>query len=697
MEQSEENLEGSFQPWRMRLVYVIIGLVFAFYLYRLFSIQIIDYQIYANQADENRTTNISIQTQRGIIYDRNGFVLARNVPSYSVSIIPADLPSDYGAVQEVFRELTKLIDVRMLGVEITYGMMDDVVVKNFTPCKSDLAIEEIVYIGETNAPYDPVKIKCNIDEKTAMIIREREKDLPGVVIEVDAVREYPTGQLTSEIIGFLGPIPASMVKEYEARGFVASRDKVGFAGIEMSMNDELSGTNGSRVVEVDSAGQILRDLETPVSAIPGYNLELTLDTRLQSAAKASFLNNIAYWNDRYPQYGLSNGVVIAMNPKNGEILAMASIPSYENNRFAKQIDSDYYIQLQEDPQNPLINHAISGEYAPGSVFKMAAALGILNEGVVTPDETLNDPGRITIVEKYSPNDPGTNRDYVCWEDFGHGNVDYLHGIAYSCDVYFYKVGGGYKDEVPEGLGIWRLGEYARALGYAATTGIDLPGETDGLIPDPDWKRINVGENWSTGDTYISTIGQGYVLATPLQVLLSFATLANDGKMMRPHVVKSIKDAEGNLIKEIEPELVRDITVDPVISVYDENYFKTEETKTVEPWVIELAKQGMRLVVTDGTSKDQFAGFEINTAGKTGTAEYCDDVAQKKGICKEGAWPAHAWYVGYAPYDDPEIVVVAFVYNGQEGSTVAAPIVRDVMQAYFDLKKADAANPSTGGQ
>lgn len=366
--------------------------------------------------------------------------------------------------------------------------------------------------------------------------------------------------------------------------------------------------------------------------------------------------------------------------------------------MTRQIPAYYYDQLIKDPQKPLFNHAISAEHPPGSVFKMAAAIGILNERVITPEKTIDDPGLITIIQKFTPNDPGTPIDYVCYlyksTGGGHGKVDFLKGVSESCDVYFYKVGGGYKDEVKEGLGIWRLGEYAKALGYGRLTEIELPGEQTGLIPDPTWKRINLGETWSTGDTYIATIGQGYVLSTPIQVLTSFAILANDGKYMKPTLIKDILDAEGQVVQAFKPKLVWDITRDPRIHVYDEKSFQTDTLKTVDPAFIQLAKKGMREVVLTGTSATIFEGMNIQTAGKTGTAEYCDNVAQSKNKCQRGNWPAHAWYVGYAPFDDPEIVVAAFVYNGGEGATVAGPIVRQVMEAYFELKAIDASKPSS---
>ncbi len=458
---------------RVRIVYGLIGAVFLFYVLRLFTLQILQGEDYRTRATDNRTREISLTTQRGKIFDRNGTVLARNIASYNVVITPGDLPGDEGAIQEIYRQLSEII-----GVPVNNGNTDEESVRNFTPCQTDLGISQIVYIGETNAPYDPVRIKCNVDETSAKIIREQTDDLPGVGIEVEAVREYPTGETTAEVIGFLGPIPAIEKTYWENLGFVSNRDKVGYAGVENSLNDILIGRNGYRVVEVDNAGQILRDLEPPVESVPGNSVTLTIDTRLQSASRAALID----WMNRA---GLSNnkaytsGVVIAMNPKTGEILSLVSYPNYENNRMARVIPSYYYEQLNEDPHKPLFNHAISAEYPPGSVFKMSAAIGILNEGVVTPDQIINDPGKITIEEKYFENNPNpTTRDYVCyiWKSTGggHGDLDFLGGLSKSCDVYFYKVGGGYKDEVPEGLNIWRLGGMPKRLGTARCSASNSP-------------------------------------------------------------------------------------------------------------------------------------------------------------------------------------------------------------------------------
>ncbi len=693
------------EPWRLTIVAVLVITLFLFYALRLFSLQILDGGNFVSQAEENRTTRVSDTTQRGIIYDRNGIVLARNIASYNITITPAYLPGTLpfgyndpedpvpGAIQEVYRRLSTLIGVPVSAGTPT-GELSQEQVQIFKPCENDLGIKEIVYIQDTTAPYDPVRIMCNVDPDVAMRVREQSADMPGVSVEVEPVRDYPTGQLTAEIIGFLGPIPANqpgltLEDYYREKGFVPGRDKVGYAGIENSLQDILGGRNGERYVEVDVAGRELRNIVEPIKPVPGNNVRLTIDTRLQSAARQALVGEIDFWNVYFNRIQSTSGVVIAMNPKTGEILAMVSYPSYENNRFARQIPGDYYEQLTEDPAKPLLNKAISGEYPPGSVFKMPTAIGAWNERVVAPDYEVDDPGKIIIEEKALANSIPTSREYVCWEETGHGQVNWLKGVANSCDVYFYKIGGGYKDQVNPGLGVWRLGEYARALGYGAPAGIELPGEQDGLIPDPDWKRINQGESWTIGDTYIASMGQGLILSTPLQVLLSASTLANDGKFMRPTLIREILDSEGNVVKPFEPDLKWDITVDPVIHVYDDNNIQTGEMKTVESWVVDLAKEGMRLVVTDGTAKRPFEDEQMQSAGKTGTAEYCDNIAQDQNRCQPGSWPTHSWYFGYAPYDNPEIAVVAFVYNGGEGASVAAPIVRTVMESYFELKAIDA--------
>ncbi|MFZ2095632.1 MAG: penicillin-binding protein 2 [Anaerolineales bacterium] len=704
---SSAALKNMVTTWRIIIFGVILVVVFLIYVGRLFNLQVLQYSTWLAQANENRTHEINLPATRGMIYDRTGFVLARNIPSYNVVITPAYLPDDEGEVQSIYRAISDLT-----GVPVNRG---EVSTENpYVPCISDHGITQIVLYGETTAPFEPVKIACDINQQVALAIQENEANWPGAGIEVAPVRDYPTGSLTASIIGFLGPIPASEEEFYLDSGFIPNRDKVGYAGVELYFQNLLAGVNGNRVVEWDIAGQVLDDMVPPVAPTPGSSIVLTIDTRLQQAVQSILVDEINDWNTLLGEERMTSGAVIAMNPRTGEILAMVNYPTYENNRMARVIPAYYYEQLISDKRNPLLNLAVGAELPAGSVFKLVTATGGLNEGIVTPDEIIKTPGKITITERYYANDPGQPRDFIDWiyksNPDGFGQLDFVHAIANSSNVYFYKVGGGYQDEVNPSLGICRIGTYARALGYGTlddgyaglpsgykTPEIELPDVASGLIPDPQWKRINQGESWSTGDTYIVSVGQGYDLATPLQVLMSAATVANGGKLMAPTLLYEVLDSEGNVIQPFTPHLRWDLTVDPVIQVYEDNTIRgcqpTGEMKTVQPWVFDEIRTGMRLAVTEGTLKSEFTNVSIAAAGKTGTAEYCDEFAKAKNLCVPGAWPSHAWTVAFAPYEDPEIAVVAFVYNGQEGSTVAGPIVRRVLEAYFELKSADSSvNP-----
>lgn len=693
------HLHNHLEHWRISAFVILMGLVFLVFAGKLFTLQVLQYQTWSMKATENSTTTFNLPAMRGIIYDRNGTILARNIASYNVTITAADLPDDPGAVQSIFRQLSTLIDVPVNRGELS---QED----PYVPCVSDHGIAQIVEYGSSSKPYTPVQVKCDVDEQTAMIVQEKSVDWPGVSIEIQPIRDYPTGALTASLIGFLGPIPANQEQEFIDKGLEPNRDKVGYAGLEYQYQDLLAGQNGTREVMRDVGGQVLDPISPPVAPVPGDNLRLTIDTRLQQAADAIVKQQLNNWNARVNDFQkMSQAVVIAMNPKTGEILTMVSYPTYENNRMARVIPAYYYEQLIKDPTNPLLNHAVGDVLPVGSVFKLSTGIGALNEGVVTPDQIIKTPGKLDITEKYYANDPGHTREFVDWiynngeNPGGFGQLDFVHGLANSSNVYFYKLGGGYKDEVPEGLGICRLKTYAEAIGYGPAPGIGLPDEQDGLLPDPTWKRITHGESWSTGDTYIASVGQGYVLATPIQVLLSAATVANNGILMQPTLIREILDGEGNVVQSFQPKMKWDITKDPVIQEFNPTTIRGCEPipgqkKTVQPWVLQTVKEGMRLAVTEGTLAGENVGFQkldIAAAGKTGTAEYCDKFAQAKNRCEPGNWPSHAWTIAFAPYDNPEIAIVAFVYNGNEGSTVAGPIVRQVMQSYFELKAIDNAN------
>ncbi len=719
-----------FETWRLSIIYVVVFLALSGLFFRLVNLQVFQNSDWAARAVENYTKQVSVPAPRGIIYDRNGYILARNLASYNIVITPAELPADDSDIQRVYRELSELIDVPV-GGPVTDESLEEA--KLFAACVEGPGIAQMVALQDTLAPFSPVKVKCNVSEEIARIVEEQSVNWPGVAVDVEPIRDYPTGSLTAHLIGFLGPIPALFEDEFRAKGFIPNRDKIGYAGVEDSMQDILAGRNGLRVVQIDVAGQEIRNLEPPIAAVPGHNIYMTIDTRLQAAAEATLLEEIRYWNTYFNKVRISSGVIIAMNPKTGEILAMTSYPSYENNRFTRIIPAYYYEQLSQDPRKPLLNNAISAEYPPGSVFKLATATGAINEDVVELGEIIQAPGQLLLCERFNPNDVCTDNNTRPFVDHifdvrpeGFGAITFLQCIAFSSNVCFYKLGGGYEDEINPGLGIERLRQYARALGYDEPTGIELKGEQDGLIPDPQWKRINTGENWSTGDTYIASVGQGYVLVTPLQVLMAGSVIANSGKLMQPTIIREVTDGDGNVIPtwfnpndfavtEFEtegsyqispftPNMRWDITVTPKIESFscDELYCSLNEDvlKTVDPSSMQAVREGTRLAVTDpafGTLHDLFNDFPIAVAGKTGTAEYCDDVARAADRCAFGAWPTHSWTIAYAPYDDPEIVILAFAYNGGEGASVAGPMVKRLMESYFEIKAIDIAqgNPPTG--
>ena len=710
------------QAWRLWAIYGVVALVLGALLFRLITLQVIQGGGWLDQAVENYTRTVFVAPPRGIIYDRNGYIVAGNIAAYNVVITPANLPDSEADIQNIYRDLSVLIDV-----PATQGTIEDA--KLVAECVPGPGIEQLVALGDSLAPYRPVKVKCDVDDDVARMVREKAVDWPGVSVEIDPIRDYPTGSLTANVIGFLGPIPALLEEQYVDAGFVPNRDKIGYAGVEAALDEVLTGTPGRRTIQIDVAGKELRNLEAPLAPVPGNNLKLTIDTRLQAAAEAVLLTEIKSWNDYFGRIRISSGVIIAMNPKTGEILAMVTYPTYENNRMSRFIPAYYYEQLSQDPRRPLLNNAIQAEYPPGSVFKISTATGAINEGVVRLGQEIAAPGQLLLCEKFSPNDPCTDnntRPFVDWifdtNPDGFGVVDFYRCIAYSSNVCFYKLGGGFEDEIEEGLGISRLGEYARAIGYGQKSGIQLIGEQDGLIPSPQWKRINQGENWSTGDTYIASVGQGYVLGTPLQILMSGATIANDGKLMQPTIVREVTDSEGKVVERwfnpddftvtgqptpdsyqispFTPNAKWDTTVTPMIQGYscEEGFCSlTDEMKIIQPSSIQAVQTGMRMAVTDprGTLNKIFSGFPIAVAGKTGTAEYCDDVALEAKRCQFGQWPTHSWTLAYAPFDDPEIIIMAFAYNGGEGASVAGPMVFRTMEAYFEIKSIDIAQ-SEGG-
>ena len=640
--------------------------------YQLVRLQVTGFDAYTVRAIDNRQQRLTLPAPRGVVYDRNGVLLAQNVPAISVLITPALLPEDSGRLAELYARLSELTGVPVSTPPLDAGNATGNRIGDDSPSPG---IQELVFLQETNAPYRPVVIAPDISREQALVLGAELRTMPGVQLEVRALRDYPTGALTAHVVGYMGPITEDQSDFYVNLGFDPARDRIGYAGIENRMQDVMAGRNGYKEVEVDVAGRELRTLGEGQAPVPGQSVVLTIDVRLQADAAAALANRMKIENQiaqadtdplRPPQ-PVTNGVAIAINPQTGEVLAMVSLPTYDNTMFSRFIPATYYQEMADHPYKPLFNNAISGEYPPGSVFKVAVAAGALQEGVVTAEQEIFDPGEIIITNRYFPNDPGKTRRVVCYNRAGHGDVNFITGIAVSCDVYFYALGGGYEAGGVKdgGLGIDRVHKYATMLGFDQLTGIELPGERKGLIPTRDWKRLNIGENWSTGDTYIASIGQGYVLSTPLQVLMAHTPFINrDGFVRKPTLIREVRDGEGNVLRTASVQ----------------NHSQTALT----PYVIDQVSLGLRQVMIDGTGKK--LGVEgINLAGKSGTAEYCDNVAQAADRCQFGAWPAHSWMVAYAPYEKPEIAVVVFVYSGEEGSTVAGPVAQEIIDAYFVLK------------
>jgi penicillin-binding protein 2 len=740
-----------FQGWRLAFFQAVMFAVFALFGLRLYQFQVAEYDLWFGQAEENRLSELPLAAPRGVIFDRYGRRLAFNVPAYNVTIVPAELPDDENEELRIFNRLSALVNVPPTR-EIALASSRDIV-----------SIEELVAGGEGVEPFRPVVIAQDVDRQVAMIIREERGNLPGVDIQIVEVREYPTGALTSQIVGYLGPIGPEEAEALIEQGYNPAFDRIGYAGVEGFLENILGGRRGGRLREVDVVGQEIQLIEERLP-VPGGSVRLTIDIDLQQAAEQALRNEIALVNATAGRLVTQQGVVIAMNPKTGELLAMISWPTYDNTKFARAIDGEYYLQIFNDPLHPLVNSAIQGEFPPGSVWKVLTMAAAMEEKVIDPASELVDGGDLIVENRYAPNDPAASQRFVCWLDNGHGRVNAIEAIAWSCDVYFYQIGGGNPRVSPQtlragGLGDIDLFRYATAMGIGSQQGIELPAETAGRMPDREWKRRNYGENWSTGDTYNAAFGQGYVKVTPLQLINSIASIINGGTLYQATIIGDLLDAEGNVIQPFTPHVIRNVNIenlapdepitllvvedmmmkasnslacycDPNTEYYNplrcspETYRNTvdiddSELRNIRQYKLEIplnysfagdcqplrwdpdyspafvssssldiVTEGMRasVIIEGGTGLAAQTNIpDVEVAGKTGTAEYCDNIARPLGLCVPGNWPAHAWFTAYAPYDSPEILIIAFVYNGGEGSAVALPVVVETMQAYLRLK------------
>jgi len=649
----------------------VILLVLGLYLIRLWQLQFLEGGSWQAHAEQQHSRLVAISPPRGIIYDREGKVLVRNVPAYNVTITPGRLPEDPERERAVLMRLAQLIDVpysTTQGLDIPKYQGDLRIAGRaaFPPygAEPEPGLLEMVEKGRWSEPYKPIVVEQNIERDLALLItQESSVTLPGVGVEIISRRSYAYGSQISQILGFLGPIPAEQVADYESKGYDTNVDRIGYAGVEAHMEEFLHGTPGRRLVEKDVLGQELQTLsETPASS--GDNVFLTLDMELQQATEEALRAGLEAVSSK-------RGVAIVLDPRDGQVLSMVSLPTYDNNMFSKKLDTEAYRALLSDPHRPLINHAIADQVPPGSTFKIIPATAALQEGVINRYTVIYDPGRITLPNKFAPDDPKLAQTFYCWINLqnggGHGPMTIVDALAQSCDTFFYEIAGGFEETRFEGLGIARLAAYARLFGLGAPTGIDIPGEAEGLVPTPTWKRKTYQETWTTGDTYNVGIGQGNMLVTPLQMANAFAVVANGGTLYVPQVIHHVEDAEGNIIRPFTP-IISD-TLDVAASVW------------------QIVREGLDLAVSEtGTGKQaELTDLGINVAGKTGTAEYCDDIALKAGRCdvaKGKTLPTHAWFAAYAPTEAPEIVVLVWIYDGGEGSVTAAPVAREIMEFYF---------------
>jgi penicillin-binding protein 2 len=657
---------------------VVLGL----FVLRLWDLQIVRGAEYSNRAVNNRLREEAISAPRGIIYDRTGKPLVVNAPNFEVQIIPAYLPEDAQAEHAVFERLSQLLNMpiehesAITSTQVITGQgaltvldgmkyLYDRSADNIQSRKS--YIKNIVDEVRGIAPYEPVVISSTVPSTIAMQVAEEAYTLPGVRVQAVPVREYISSTLTSGILGYLRRITENDLPLLPP-GYNPDTDRVGAVGVEGEFEDLLRGRKGQRVIEEDVVGREIRVVNEPQASAPGNNLQLTLDLDLQQFAQQALQDAIDEINRYYARTKTQRGVALVMNVKTGEILAMVSLPTYDNNIFSKPaIQQAELDAISNDPYLPQLNHAFQSAFAPGSVFKIVPAAAALQEGVITPKTIIFDPGVLVLPNEIYPDNAALAQKFYGWFRAGFGNQNVVDALAHSTNVFFYEIGGGY--HVPNepdfnGLGIDRLAKYSEIFGFGQTVGIDLIGESAGLVPNPLWKRQNKAENWTTGDTYNFSIGQGFLTATPLQVLDAYAAIANNGVLMQPHIVAQVTDADGNVVQRFTPKAVRTLPISP------EN--------------LAVVKQGLDAVVNSDTGtgkKAQVPGVHI--AGKTGTAEYCDDLALKNGECYVGTQPTHAWFAAYAPVEDPEIAVLVFIYNGGEGSERAAPVAQKILQYYFD--------------
>lgn len=608
---------------------VIGAFLFAVLGGRLFQLQVIEGTVRAEQAEAARTVEVAIPSQRGLIFDRAGRPVAINVPTWTVAVRPADLPDD--------RQNTIL------------GRVADLVDRSF----GELRARFDAYHG---SPFDLVPLATDIDREAALVIAEEGGTLPGIELQVVPRRQYlnelgqPEGTLLSHILGYTGPIDADELARLGGSGYLHD-DPIGRTGIEAGFESELRGQYGSARWERDATGRLVKVVEETSQPEAGRNLVLTIDARLQRMAMDSLL-----WGMR--EANVSQGVTIVMDPQTGEILAMVSLPAYDNNAFAAGIPDELYQAYLTDPNLPLRNHAISDIYPPGSTFKLVTGLAALQEGVTTPSRRWQTYGCYQI-----PGAPAGDCLYD-WNRAGFGRLNIVEAFAISSDTFFYQMAVQ--------LGVDRLAKWAFELGFGSPTGIDLPGEASGIIASTKWAQSQGRSGVYTGEVAQAGIGQSVIAVTPLQLMNAYAAMANGGHLMRPQIVLGEADGDGNLVERYEPEVLHEVAADPSN--------------------LGLMRIGAREVITTGHAYNiRDLRLPGALSGKTGTAEFgLPDV--------NGVLPFHSWFVAFVPSTpgatDSTLAVLTFTYKATVIGNVSTEVVKYFLQQYFELDQDLRLDPVT---
>ncbi len=583
---------------------------------RLAWLQILRTDYYAELAEGNRVRIEPLPAPRGIVYDRNGVILAENRPAYQLELVREQVP-------DLDRTLRGLVEIGLIAA-------------------NDL--EDVRRTIRSRRPFDSVPIRLRLTEEEIARFAVRRFEFPGVDIRTRLARYYPQGELAVHALGHVGALSEADLGKID-RAAYAGTSTIGKLGIESAYEPQLHGNNGSREIlvnargrSVERAGAMRAPLEN-VSAKPGKDLILSIDFEVQKVAEE------AVWDQR--------AAIVALDPRNGDVLVLASRPGFDPNLFARGLSRKEFRSLNEDPDRPLFNRALRGTYPPGSTIKPVVALAGLAYGVTTPLDARYCPGAFSL--------PGSSHRFRDWKPSGHGNVAMVEAIAQSCDVYFYALA--------DQIGPTRLADFLKGFGLGATTGIDIGGEKAGILPSPEWKRkafkSRANQVWFPGETVIFGIGQGFMTSTPLQLAHMTAIVGARGTNFQPRLVTAMRDPLTGKRTEIPP-------------------VELEKVATASPEQWQVAIDGMLAVMNGGTASRSAAGAEYSIAGKTGTAQVFT-VAQNARYDEKAIDERlrdHAWFVAFAPAEDPRIAVAVLVENGRSGSGTAAPIARKIMDAYL---------------